>query len=92
MLGQGSKHVGFTGPGNGPEHHLGPCGRTFFPQKPQLKTKLNLYLHLIGDVGGPGPLWGLPTWAGNPGLYKKADWEGRGRWISMSLRPAWSTE
>ena len=24
MFGQGSKHVGFMGPGNGPGHHLGP--------------------------------------------------------------------
>ena len=30
MFGQGSKHVGFMGPGNGPGRHLGPCGRTYF--------------------------------------------------------------
>jgi hypothetical protein len=34
MLGQGSKHVWFTGPGNGPGHHLGPCSRTHFPHLP----------------------------------------------------------
>jgi hypothetical protein len=33
MFGQGSKHVGFTGPGNGPGRHLGPCGCTRFPQE-----------------------------------------------------------
>jgi hypothetical protein len=32
MLGQGSKHVGSTGPGNGLGRHLGPCGHTRFPQ------------------------------------------------------------
>jgi hypothetical protein len=32
MFGQGSKHVGFTGPGNGPGRHLGPCGLIYFPQ------------------------------------------------------------
>jgi hypothetical protein len=35
---QGSKHVGFTGPGNGPERHLGPCGCTRFPQTEALKS------------------------------------------------------
>jgi hypothetical protein len=32
MFGQGSKHAGFMVPGNGPGHHLGPWGRTHFPQ------------------------------------------------------------
>jgi hypothetical protein len=33
MLREGSKHVGFTWPGNRPECHLGPCGCTCFPKK-----------------------------------------------------------
>lgn len=36
MFGQGSKHVGFTGPGNGPGRHLGPCGCNCFLHLPIL--------------------------------------------------------
>ena len=31
MFGQGSKHLGFTGPDNGPGRHFGSCGCTRFP-------------------------------------------------------------